>query len=142
MFINNLKRSSCEGSFAGKGRIIPCKTTKVLFLVGGEGLEPSRPIGQQILSLSWLPVTTPARVEAYAQVSFHRRAVNASISCYVASFNFAKTRRADFCKIGKRKNVRKLEVICIYKLRKLKSRSKLEARTGNAPVYWVLQTHA
>lgn len=32
-------------------------------MVGGEGLEPSRPFGQQILSLSWLPVTTPARIE-------------------------------------------------------------------------------
>lgn len=31
-------------------------------MVRGEGLEPSRPFEQDILSVSWLPITTPARI--------------------------------------------------------------------------------
>lgn len=29
-------------------------------MVGGEGLEPSRPFDPEILNLRWLPITTPA----------------------------------------------------------------------------------
>ena len=32
----------------------------MVLLVRGAGLEPARLLGQEILSLSWLPVTPPA----------------------------------------------------------------------------------
>lgn len=63
-----LYRQGCRGSpldFPFKSHMpepykIPSLRT-VFYMVRGAGLEPARLRGQDILSVSWLPITTPAR---------------------------------------------------------------------------------
>ena len=44
-------------------------TGTIISMVRGAGLEPARPIGQEILSLSCLPIPPPALMEARTGVA-------------------------------------------------------------------------